>query len=192
MTNDDSLLWDIVSTRTIGSYPIFDLYCSQRSARHGTKCGNFYILKMPVWVTVIPVITDSSGEDSFILVKQFRHGINKILAEFPAGLKDESETPYDAAKRELLEETGYTAGTIELLETNFPCPSFIDNKSYTFIGLDLVNTGSPSFDALELIESYTITAREMGERIENRDEKFMNGQTIISYYSYLKWKKGKV
>lgn len=60
---------------------------------------------------VIPVTT----EQEFIFIRQFRPVLNRYVIEFPAGLNDRSESLESAARRELIEETGYTSDMIELL-----------------------------------------------------------------------------
>lgn len=54
-------------------------------------------------------ITD---ESRFVLEKQYRHGLGKTCYEIPAGVIEEGESPLEAAKRELQEETGYSEGTV--------------------------------------------------------------------------------
>ena len=62
-------------------------------------------------VAVIPV----TREGEVLLIRQFRPALNSYVIEFPAGLNDKGETLVDAARRELIEETGYTSETFELL-----------------------------------------------------------------------------
>src|SRR6266511_1200112 len=46
-----------------------------------------------------------------VLIKQYRHGVQEAILELPGGSVDEGESPLEAAKRELLEETGYSSDT---------------------------------------------------------------------------------
>jgi ADP-ribose pyrophosphatase len=62
-------------------------------------------------VAVIPI----TKEGEILMIRQFRPALNSYVIEFPAGLNDKGETLVDAARRELIEETGYTSETFELL-----------------------------------------------------------------------------
>jgi ADP-ribose pyrophosphatase len=56
-------------------------------------------------VAIVPV----TGDGEVLLIRQFRPPVNKYVVEFPAGLNDKGETLEKAARRELIEETGYSA-----------------------------------------------------------------------------------
>jgi 8-oxo-dGTP pyrophosphatase MutT (NUDIX family) len=62
-------------------------------------------------VVIIPV----TKEQDLLLIRQFRPVLNSYVIEFPAGLNDKGESLLDAARRELIEETGYTSETFELM-----------------------------------------------------------------------------
>ena len=92
---------------------MFDLYASERRAPDG-RGGTFYLLDAPAWVNVVAVVRDAAGEECFLMVRQYRHGAERVTLEFPAGLVDAGEDPGQAARRELLEETGHLAGELRL------------------------------------------------------------------------------
>jgi len=112
------------------------------------KEADFYLFEYSPWVSILPVTT--SGE--IVLIRQYRPGLDRILWEIPAGLVDECEKPLDAAKRELLEETGYRANGWDLLGAFSPNPGTHTNLSYSYIARDVFPAGSQALDETEEID----------------------------------------
>ena len=81
---------------------------------------------------VVPILGDK-----VILLRQFRPIVKEWLYEIPAGLIDKGETPAEAAKRELEEETGFKAGKLIHLTTVFTSPGFTDELAHVFAATDL-------------------------------------------------------
>lgn len=75
------------------------------------------------------------------LVRQYRHAIGRELLEIPAGRLEPGEDPRAAAARELEEETGYRAGTLESLGSFFPAPGFCSEELHLFLARDLTLAG---------------------------------------------------
>jgi ADP-ribose pyrophosphatase len=71
----------------------------------------YYSLSVADYVGILAITTDRR----ILAVRQYRPAVERYTIEFPAGLVDAGETPLETANRELLEETGYEAGTVELL-----------------------------------------------------------------------------
>ncbi|MBS1854024.1 MAG: NUDIX hydrolase [Acidobacteria bacterium] len=71
----------------------------------------YYSLRLPDYSVAIAL----TPEEKVLVVKQYRPALERYTLELPSGLVDPGETPAQAAKRELLEETGYEAGEVELL-----------------------------------------------------------------------------
>ena len=71
-----------------------------------------------------------------IFIKQLREVIGKVELEFPAGIVDKDEKPEDAAKRELEEETGIVANSIEHLITVYPSCGYTNEKVHIFVAKD--------------------------------------------------------
>ena len=89
----------------------------------------FYHLKLSDWTIVIPETYDRK----IVMVKQFRPGAKKYFYEFPGGLIHKDEEPLNAAKRELLEETGYYSEDFELLNVSYPLPAFQTSRCYIYL-----------------------------------------------------------
>lgn len=68
----------------------------------------------------------------FIFIHQYRHSVGKYFLEIPGGALEEGENPIDAAQRELLEETGYVAETVNQLGIFYPSVGSSNEKCYLF------------------------------------------------------------
>lgn len=90
---------------------------------------DFYCIESAEWVNVVPVTTDGQ----VVMVRQFRHGSQTLTLEIPGGMIDAGETPADAALRELLEETGYTAERAIPAGAVNPNPALFGNRVHTFV-----------------------------------------------------------
>lgn len=89
-------------------------------------------------VGIIPAI----NEKEILLIKQFRHAVNKYLVEIPAGKIENDELPYQAAKRELAEETGY-AGELKPLTSCYLAPSYDTELMHFFVANNLTKLDNP-------------------------------------------------
>jgi len=87
----------------------------------------------PGSVGILPVL----GNGNLILVKQFRYVIGSDLLEIPAGTIEEGESPKECAARELLEETGYRAGRLELFSAFYLAPGYSNEFMWLFKATDL-------------------------------------------------------
>lgn len=77
-----------------------------------------------------------TSHEEFILVRQFRPALRRSTLEFPAGSIEEGETPEEAVARELLEETGYRAGTLRLLGSGHILMNRYNARDYLFMAQD--------------------------------------------------------
>ncbi len=112
---------------------------------NGVVNDEYYILEYPTWVNVIAI----TREGKFVMVEQYRHGLQEIFTELVAGVAEAGETPLEAAKRELMEETGYGKGTWRLNMVVSANPGSQNNLSYSFIATDVEPVGEQHLDATE-------------------------------------------
>ena len=73
---------------------------------------------------VVPLMVDSSGDLSLVMERQFRYPVNRVMIEFPAGKLDPGERSWHCARRELREETGYSASFWAFAGTLHPVISY--------------------------------------------------------------------
>lgn len=122
---------------------------------------------------VILAITD---DKHIILVRQFRKPIEEVILELPAGKIDPGETPADTAARELKEETGYKAASIQLLQKFWPSPGYSNEVLYIYLA-QYLESGDPEPDDTEDIELVFMEPCELLDLIN--DNKILDSKTII-------------
>ena len=94
------------------------------------------VIEHPGSAAVIPFIT----KDEIILIQQYRHAVKELIYEIPAGTLDEGETFIACAGRELEEEIGYKAETLEPLVILYPSPGVLSEIMHLFKATNLVKT----------------------------------------------------
>jgi len=134
------------------------------------------IVHHPGAVAAVPLI----GDD-IVLVRQYRAALDQMMLEIPAGLRDvEGEPLEETARRELIEEVGLAAGSMELLTTIHNSVGFCDESITLFLATDLSPverelTDSPEEQAMEIIRIPLLEAEQMILRGEITDAKTMIG-----------------
>jgi ADP-ribose pyrophosphatase len=113
-----------------------------------------------------------------MLVRQYRLPAERYLWELPAGRLDEGETPLQAAKRELVEETGYRARTWKKLATFWPSPGFVAERMTIFLATDLTSGDATPMDD-ERIQTRWFPRAELAAMIESG--KIEDAKTIIGF-----------
>ena len=108
----------------------------------------YYVLEYPNWVNIVALTDDNK----IVLVKQYRHGVEESILEIPGGVIDEGEDSLTAAKRELLEETGYLFDSFEKLCDLFPNPATSNNITTTYLATGGKKVQEQELDSSEDIE----------------------------------------
>ena len=140
--------WTLISSYIDKSYRVFNLRTDRACSPRTNQTYDFYVLESPPWVNVIPL----TPENDVVLIRQYRHGIRDITLEIPGGLVDPTDSPSEAACRELWEETGYREETLSPLGFVYPNPAIQNNLCYTFIARNVSRTGSLNQEDREDIE----------------------------------------
>ena len=113
-------------------------------------------------VCVVPI----TEENEIIMERQFRYPFNEVIWEIPAGKLDKGETdPLLAAKRELLEETGYTAKEFKYIGVYFPSPAILSEKIHMYVATGLT-LGERDLDEDEFLDVVKIPFDEVVEMIK--------------------------
>jgi 8-oxo-dGTP pyrophosphatase MutT (NUDIX family) len=139
--------WRRVRTEEGPDYGIFrvrrDTVVSPRTGAE----GRYVVLECPDWVNVIALTDDRQ----VVLIRQYRHGVDRVVLEIPSGIVERDEEPLAAAQRELAEETGYTSERWTRLGAVYPNTAFQDNRCHHFLAEGARLTAQPALDPGEAI-----------------------------------------
>jgi ADP-ribose pyrophosphatase len=124
--------------------------------------------------------------DRILLVQQYRLPANAKMWEIPAGSLDPGETGLVTAKRELKEETGYTAENWKLLVSFYPSPGFVEEKMELFLATGLTAGEATPMDD-ERIEARWFTPDEIDRMILVGE--IQDGKTLIGYLHWRRYSK---
>ena len=127
---------------------------------------------------VVPV---TSG-GAFLLVRQYRKPNEMVSIEIPAGKPDSGEDPESCAIRELEEETGFRAASVEKLFSMQSTPGFSDEIIHVYLATGL-QPGKPNPDDDEFITAFPVSASDALSMI--RDGRITDGKTIAGLYAAL-------
>ena len=142
--------WRTLNSERVFETPIFDLH--RRTSAHPRRGErHFYVLEAPAWVNIIPL----TPKREVVMVRQYRHGISDFTLEIPGGMIDpEDKTPATAARREMVEETGYDGDRVIALGKVNPNPAIQPNLCYSYFAPNVRQIGKaqPSPDGSEETE----------------------------------------
>jgi 8-oxo-dGTP pyrophosphatase MutT (NUDIX family) len=122
-------------------------------------------------------------DDQIILIEQYRHGIRSITLEIPGGIVDYGESPLEAVKRELLEETGYSADEWVCIGKVHPNPAIQSNTCYTFLANNVRKVQEPSFEGTEDIAILETPTKNITNLVA--EGKITHALIVVAFYWYL-------
>lgn len=119
-------------------------------------------IRHPGAVVILAVLDDGS----VLLERQFRYPMGRVIIELPAGKIDDGEDPLACAKRELLEETGYTASHWQFICTIHNAISYSDEHLEIYLARGLV-AGESQLDDGEFLETFTAPLPQMLDMVKS-------------------------
>jgi 8-oxo-dGTP pyrophosphatase MutT (NUDIX family) len=153
--------WTFLSDEPALTTPVFTVVERRCLSPKDGAQKRFTCLLAPEWVNVLALTPDGQA----LLVRQYRHGSGEESLELPGGVVEPGQTLLEAARRELMEETGYAAPLMEPLCSLRPNPAIMGNRIHTFLALGAERAGPTAFDENEELDPVLVPEAELKDLI---------------------------
>lgn len=152
--------WTVLASEYLARKPWFTVRHESLVSPEGRRIPDYYVLEYPDWVNVIAV----TARGEYLMVSQYRHGLGTTDYELVAGVSEPSDASMlDAARRELLEETGYGGGRWRLLTVVAPNPATQNNRTYCFVAEGVEAIAEQRLDPTEEVRVHRLRLDEVKE-----------------------------
>ena len=157
--------WKVLESKQLFNEPWLHIRVEKCELPNGKIMPAYYILEYPSWANAFALTKDGK----VLMVKQYRHAIGEESIELAGGVVDAGETPEEAIKRELLEETGYAFESIERIGKISANPATANNYTYFFLARGGEKVAEQNLDYTEDVEVLLYTMEEVKELLrENK------------------------
>jgi 8-oxo-dGTP pyrophosphatase MutT (NUDIX family) len=171
------LPWKRLESETVYTCKVFSL---RRDRSRSPRTGNdhdFFVLDAGDWVNIVPIRSDGR----VVLIRQYRHGVADFTLEVPGGMVDATDpSPLAAARREMIEETGYDSEDVIALGQIHPNPAIQGNRCHTFLARDVERRFEPSFDTTEETEVELVPLAEIPGLV--RSGRISHALVVVAFY----------
>lgn len=140
--------WRLVASSYVVDSPFMRLRKDDVQVPNVADIQHFFVRESRGFAIVLAITSDRKA----LLVRQYRYGNDSVTLELPAGTLDAGEAPLDAAKRELQEETGFTAPYWEHVLSVPAEPVRSPSVMHVFLAIDATRTAQPNLDPCEILE----------------------------------------
>ncbi len=171
-----------LSRQTVFPGRVLDVGLEEHRLPNGRQ-AIFEVIRHPGGAAVLPIFKDGR----LLLIHQYRPAVGRMVYEIPAGRLEDGETPEDCVRRELVEETGYTATEFIAMGSLWSAVGFCDERVSLFLAVDLSETvAAPEPD--EVIELAPMTLERALRPIEQGE--ILDSKTLVALLRYARRKDG--
>jgi 8-oxo-dGTP pyrophosphatase MutT (NUDIX family) len=168
--------WTTIEEREEDDFRVFSVRRQRARSPQSGQTSDFYVLDAPDWVNVVPVTPGGA----LVCVRQYRPGTDEITLEVPGGMMDAGETPKEAARRELREETGCEARKMIPLGVVDPNPALQSNACHTFLATAARHTQPPAPDGAEELETERVALSETSRLV--REGRIRHALVVVAFH----------
>ena len=178
ISDNDIRKWTVLESEYLIRRPWLTARRDKVRLPNGVINPEYYVLEYPDWINIIAITVDGR----IVFERQYRHGRGEVGYEIPAGVCEPGETPEQAARRELLEETGFGGGSWRLNMVAAPNPSTSNNLCYSFIATGVHKIGDQRLEATEDIAVHLLYEDEVLHLM--REGKIIQAPMLCSLWKY--------
>jgi 8-oxo-dGTP pyrophosphatase MutT (NUDIX family) len=175
--------WPVIDEEHKGDFEIFSARAVRaRSPEDGSE-HTFHVADAPNGVTVIAI----TAHDELVMVRQWRHPVQRVTLETPSGIIDEGETPEEAAARELREETGYAGDDPECIGCVVLNPSWQTTRVYATVVRNARRAGERDLDEGEDTRVCLLKLSEVRRRVLEGE---IDTSSVVAALALWDWRTG--
>lgn len=175
--------WNVLNSEQLDSNRVFSVRRDRSISPITGDEHDFFVIEAPDWINVVALTQDNE----VVLIEQYRQGTKSVTIEIPGGMIDPGEDPLGAAKRELLEETGYEGESWVQIGEVCPNPAIQNNRCFTFLAKNCKKVEETNFDSTEFIVTYTKPESEMPNLVS--EGKITHSLVVAAFYWYSLYKE---
>ena len=181
----DGLAWELLGSDIDYRCPGFDVRRDDVRLPDGTETDYHYVDEPPA-VVVLPFVEDEeddSDREELVVIEEWRQAVGRVSRGLPAGTTEDDDTDLEAAaRRELTEETGYEAETMEPLLSSEPINGVANAVHHYFVARGCTPTGDQELD---FNESIRVSRVGYGTLLQSaRAGDIRDGRTLLGLFAY--------
>jgi 8-oxo-dGTP pyrophosphatase MutT (NUDIX family) len=154
--------WQVLSDTSLVSQRWLEVREQRVRLANGHEIERFHLIRGPHWAAVLCL----TEEREVVLVRQYRHGFGGPSLELPAGVLEPGEAPIDGARRELREESGFHADSLEPLISVAPEPARNSTRAHFFFARGATRVSELALDNSEELEVLLVPVADLIELID--------------------------
>ena len=175
-----NMAWTVLDSEYISNHIYFTARRDRCERPDGQIVPEYFVVELPPSVCILPI----TANNEVVMIRQYRHPLRQTILEIPGGFVDPLEDPEEAAKRELLEETGYVFDQVTALGRTAANPGLLDNFTSLYLATGGRKVQEQHLDANEEID-IVLMPLETLKGMLSRHELVQSMHTCCLFYALL-------